>query len=58
MYVQYNLAGEHGMLWDPAAQPFWALGEEYLVSLQVGGTLKSARVDGSLQDRTANPVRA
>lgn len=37
-YVQYALAGAHGVLWDPERQVLWALGDNELVALRIGGT--------------------
>lgn len=37
-YVQYDLPGGHGVLWDPAEEVLWALGDDHLVSLKVLGT--------------------
>ncbi|GAA2425092.1 hypothetical protein GCM10010191_41640 [Actinomadura vinacea] len=37
-YTQFNLKGGHGVLWDPARKVLWAIGDDHLVSLKVGGT--------------------
>lgn len=37
-YVQYDLPGGHGVLWDPERELLWALGDYHLVALKVGGT--------------------
>lgn len=37
-YVQYDLPGAHGVLWDPKLQVLWALGDKILTGLKIGGT--------------------
>jgi hypothetical protein len=37
-YTQFALKGGHGVLWDPPRQVLWAVGDDDLVSLKVGGT--------------------
>ncbi|MCU6711872.1 DUF6528 family protein [Paenibacillus sp. J5C_2022] len=37
-YVQYDLPGGHGVLWDPENELLWALGNDHLVSLRITGT--------------------
>ncbi|TQL69045.1 hypothetical protein FB381_2946 [Nocardioides albertanoniae] len=37
-YVQLPLAGAHGVVWDPATQLLWTLGDHEVVGLRVGGT--------------------
>ncbi|WP_086826467.1 DUF6528 family protein [Allokutzneria sp. NRRL B-24872] len=40
-HAQYNLPGGHGVLWDPQGNVLWALGDNHLVALKVGGTAAS-----------------
>jgi hypothetical protein len=37
-YAEYELKGGHGLQWDPQRRVLWALGDDYLVALRVGGT--------------------
>ncbi|MFC5753699.1 DUF6528 family protein [Actinomadura rugatobispora] len=37
-YTQFALKGGHGVLWDPRRKVLWAIGDDHLVSLKVGGT--------------------
>jgi hypothetical protein len=37
-YTEFPLSGAHGVLWDPGKNVLWALGDYYLVALQVEGT--------------------
>ncbi|WP_068399131.1 DUF6528 family protein [Kribbia dieselivorans] len=37
-YVQFDLKGGHGVLWDPSREKLWALGDDDLVLLSIGGT--------------------
>lgn len=37
-YVQYDLQGAHGVLWDPKMQVLWAIGDKIITGLKVGGT--------------------
>jgi hypothetical protein len=37
-YTEFKLKGGHGVLWDPQGKVLWAIGDDHLVSLKVGGT--------------------
>lgn len=37
-HAHYDLPGAHGVLWDPRERVLWAVGDEWLVALRVGGT--------------------
>ncbi|SDN06778.1 DUF6528 family protein [Allokutzneria albata] len=37
-HAQYDLPGGHGVLWDPQGSVLWAIGDNHLVALKVGGT--------------------
>jgi hypothetical protein len=37
-YAEYELKGGHGLQWDPQRRLLWALGDDHLVALRVGGT--------------------
>ncbi|MCP3798488.1 DUF6528 family protein [Allokutzneria sp. A3M-2-11 16] len=37
-HAQYALPGGHGVLWDPQGAVLWAIGDNLLVALKVGGT--------------------
>ncbi|MEW2352898.1 DUF6528 family protein [Spirillospora sp. NPDC029432] len=37
-YTEFRLKGGHGVLWDPRREVLWAIGDDDLVSLKVGGT--------------------
>lgn len=37
-YAEFKLPGGHGVLWDPANELLWALGDKDLVALKVSGT--------------------
>lgn len=37
-YTEFKLKGGHGVLWDPERKVLWAIGDDHLVSLKVGGT--------------------
>lgn len=37
-YTEFRLKGGHGVLWDPRRKVLWAIGDDHLVSLKVGGT--------------------
>ena len=37
-HAQFDLPGAHGVHWDDARQTLWALGQDQLVALKVGGT--------------------
>ncbi|MFF5265234.1 DUF6528 family protein [Actinomadura viridis] len=53
VYAEYRLRGGHGVLWDPRRKVLWALGDDHLVSLKVGGT--AARPTLSERGRVALP---
>ncbi|MEU5881532.1 DUF6528 family protein [Spirillospora sp. NPDC047279] len=37
-YTEFRLKGGHGVLWDPKREVLWAIGDDDLVELKVGGT--------------------
>ncbi|MBA8949799.1 DUF6528 family protein [Actinomadura namibiensis] len=37
-YTEFRLKGGHGVLWDPRRRTLWAIGDDHLVELKVGGT--------------------
>ncbi|HEX2312291.1 MAG TPA: DUF6528 family protein [Thermomonospora sp.] len=37
-YTEFRLKGGHGVLWDPRRKVLWAIGDDDLVALKVGGT--------------------
>ncbi|GAA2576884.1 DUF6528 family protein [Actinomadura fulvescens] len=37
-YTEFKLKGGHGVLWDPRRKSLWAIGDDHLVELKVGGT--------------------
>ncbi|MFG1999740.1 DUF6528 family protein [Spirillospora sp. NPDC048911] len=37
-YTEFKLKGGHGVLWDPRRRSLWAIGDDDLVELKVGGT--------------------
>ncbi|MFI0444775.1 DUF6528 family protein [Actinomadura sp. 6N118] len=37
-YTEFKLKGGHGVLWDPRRKVLWAIGDDDLVELKVGGT--------------------
>ncbi|REE95648.1 DUF6528 family protein [Thermomonospora umbrina] len=37
-YTEFRLKGGHGVLWDPRREVLWAIGDDHLVALRVGGT--------------------
>ncbi|WP_052441481.1 DUF6528 family protein [Streptacidiphilus anmyonensis] len=43
-YAQFQLAGAHGLQWDPAGGLLWAAGTTRLVALSVGGTAARPRL--------------
>jgi hypothetical protein len=43
-YVQYDLAGAHGVLWDPKMQLLWAVGDKIITGLKIGGTAEAPTI--------------
>ncbi|UUZ95166.1 DUF6528 family protein [Paenibacillus sp. P25] len=50
-YTQYSLPGAHGVLWDPQKNVLWAVGDYYLVALEVKGTPESPILEQVRQSR-------
>jgi hypothetical protein len=44
-YAEYKFPGAHGVHWDPEASLLWALGDDHLVALKVGGTDRSPELE-------------
>ncbi|MCK9222884.1 MAG: DUF6528 family protein [Limnochordia bacterium] len=49
VYTEYSLPGAHGVLWDPKHNLLWALGDDRLIALEVGGTLDAPMLKKALE---------
>ena len=52
-HTEFRLKGGHGVLWDPGRKVLWAIGDDDLVGLKVGGT--AARPTLKLASRSTLP---
>lgn len=55
-YVQADLTGAHGVLWDPSRNLLWALGDYVLTAYRVSGTAKSPVLTEAAEYRVNLPT--
>lgn len=55
-YVQANLQGAHGVLWDPQRNLLWAVGDYVLTAYRVGGTAASPTLTEATEYRVNLPT--
>ncbi len=54
-YVQANLPGAHGVLWDPQRNLLWAVGDEVITAYRIGGTAASPTITEATEYRVSLP---
>ncbi len=54
-YVQANLQGAHGVLWDPQRNLLWAVGDLHLTAYRIGGTAANPTITEASEYRKTLP---